>query len=163
MFKCKCLVVLVLLLIASQPSFADDRAQQVQGVWKLISYEVEIQATGQKEPVMGQKPTGYVVFIPEGRVWFILTGEGRKPAKTVQERADLLSSMVAYTGTYRLEGDTWITKVEVAWDPEWLGTEQRRSFKVDGDRLQVLTPWRIMPNWADRGMTRSIVTFERAK
>jgi Lipocalin-like domain len=96
-------------------------------------------------------------------VWFVLTGEGRKPAKTVQERADLLSSLIAYTGTYRLEGDTWITKVEVAWNPEWVGTEQKRSFKVDGDRLQVLTPWRLMPNWADKGMTRSIVTFERAK
>jgi hypothetical protein len=29
--------------------------------------------------------------------------------------------------------------------------------------LAVLTPWRVMPNWADKGMTRSIVTFERGK
>jgi hypothetical protein len=29
--------------------------------------------------------------------------------------------------------------------------------------LTVLTPWRIMPNWADKGMTRSIITFERAQ
>jgi hypothetical protein len=96
-------------------------------------------------------------------VWFILTGEGRKPAKTVEERAELLGSLVAYTGTYRLEGDKWITKVEVAWNPEWVGTEQTRSFKVEGDRLQVLTPWRVMPNWPEKGMTRSIVTFQRAK
>lgn len=24
-------------------------------------------------------------------------------------------------------------------------------------------PWRVMPNWADKGMTRSIVTVERVK
>ena len=162
MFKLKWLAVLVLFLIAVQPSFADDRTQ-VQGVWKLVSYEVEIQATGQKEPVMGQHPTGYVIFTPEGRVWFVLTGEGRKPAKTIQERADLLNSLVAYTGTYRIEGDKWITKVEVAWNPEWVGTEQMRFFKVVNDRLQVLTPWRIMPNWAEKGMQRSIVTFDRVK
>ena len=126
MFKCKWLVVLVLLVIAVQPSFGDDRAQ-IHGVWKLVSYDVEIQATGQKEPPMGKNPTGYVIFTPEGRVFFVLTGEGRKAAKTVQERADLLSSLVAYTGTYRLEGDQWITKVEVAWNPEWVGTEQRRG------------------------------------
>ncbi len=156
------LLVVVLFVIAGQPTFADDAAQ-IHGVWKLVSYEVEIQATGQKEPVMGQNPTGYVIFIPEGRVWFVLTGEGRKPAKTVQERADLLNSLVAYTGTYRVEGDKWITKVEVAWNPEWVGTEQTRFFKVDGDRLQVLTPWRIMPNWAEKGMQRSIITFERPK
>jgi len=162
MFKVKWLIVLVLLVIALEPSFADDRAQ-VQGVWKLVSNEVEIQSTGQKEFPMGQKPTGYVTFTAEGRVFFVLTGEGRKPAKTDQESDALLGSLVAYTGTYRLEGDKWITKVEVAWNPEWVGTEQARSFKIDGDRLQVLTPWQIMPNWPDKGMTRSLLTFERSK
>jgi len=160
--KFKWLPVLVLFVVAVQPSFADDRAR-IQGVWKLLSYEVEIQATGQKESPMGQNPTGYVIFTPEGRAFFILTREGRKPAKTVQDRADLLNSLVAYTGAYRIEGDKWITKVEVAWNPGWIGTEQTRFFKVDGDRLQVLTTWRVMPNWAERGMTRSIIMFERAK
>jgi len=51
----------------------------------------------------------------------------------------------------------------VAWNPEWVGTEQVRSFKLVGQRLQMLTPWRLMPNWADKGMTRSIVTFERSQ
>ena len=45
----------------------------------------------------------------------------------------------------------------------WIGTEQARQFKIEGDKLQVLTPWRIMPNWADKGETRSIITFERFK
>ena len=161
MVKFKWLVILVLFIVVL-PSCADDRAQ-VHGVWKLVSYEVEIQATGQKEPLMGKNPTGYVIFTPEGRVFFVLTGEERKAAKTVQERADLLSSLVAYTGTYRLEGDKWITRVEVAWNPEWVGTEQMRFFKVEGERLQVLTPWRVMPNWPEKGKSRSIVTFERAK
>jgi hypothetical protein len=149
-------------MIAVQPCFADDRAQ-IQGVWKLVSYEVAIQATGRKEFPLGQNPKGYVIFTPEGRVMFILTAEGRKPAKTVAERANLLSTMVAYSGTYRLEGDKWITRVEVAWNPEWLGTEQTRSFKVANDHLQVLTPWRVMPNWPEKGMSRSIISFERAK
>lgn len=162
MFKLRSLLVLVWFLGAVQSTFADEGAR-VHGVWKLLSYEVETQATGERAPVMGRSPTGFAIFTPEGRVFFVLTGEGRKAAKTVQERADLLSSLVAYTGTYRLEGDKWITKVEVAWNPEWVGTEQTRSFRVEGERLQVLTPWRVMPNWPEKGMTRSIVTFERAK
>ncbi len=155
-------LVLVLFVAALQPGFADDSAQ-IQGVWKLVSYEVEIQSTGQKEYPMGQKPTGYVTFTAEGRVFFVLTGEGRKPAKTDQERAALLGNLVAYTGTYRLEEDKWITSVEVAWNPEWVGSEQKRSYKIDGNRLQVLTPWRVMPNWPEKGMTRSIITFEKSK
>lgn len=161
MFKLMGFVLVVACLVA-QPSFGDDDTKLV-GTWKLVSYEVEEQATGQKGPVMGQNPTGYAVFTPEGRVFFVLTGEARKPAKTDQERAGLLSTLVAYTGTHRVEGDKWTTKVDVAWNPEWVGTEQVRSFKLDGERLQVLTPWRVMPNWADKGMTRSIVTFERSK
>ncbi len=162
MIRVKWLIVLLLFVIAIKPSFAEDRAQ-VQGVWKLVSLEIEIQSTGKKEFPMGQKPTGYATFTAEGRVFFILAGEGRKPAKTDQERAALLGSLVAYTGTYRLEGDRWITKVDVAWNPEWVGTEQARSFKINGDRLQVLTSWMILPNWPDKGMTRSILTFERSK
>ena len=148
--------------VIAQPSFAAD-GDKVTGLWKLVSYEVEVQATGQKGPVMGERPTGYATFSPEGRVFFLLTGEARKPAKTDQERAELLSTLVAYTGTYTVEGDQWTTNVEVAWNPEWVGTKQVRNFKIDGDRLVVLTPWRVMPNWADKGMTRSIVTFERSK
>jgi hypothetical protein len=158
----KWIAVLILFLSALQPCFADDNAK-IQGAWKLVSYEVEVQATGEMMLPMGKKPTGYVIFTPESRVWFVLTGDGRKPANTVEEKAALLDSLVAYAGKYRLEGDKWITTVEVAWNPAWVGTEQSRPFKVEGTLLQVLTPWRVMPNWSEKGMTRSIITFERAK
>ena len=138
------LAALVLSFAFAQPSLGGDQGSVV-GTWKLVSYEVEAQASGERGPVMGQSPTGYASFLPEGRVFFMLTGEARKPGKTDRERADLLSTLVAYTGTYRLDGDKWTTSVEVAWNPEWVGTEQVRSFKLEGERLQVLTPWRVMP------------------
>ncbi len=148
--------------LSAGPSLADE-GNKILGTWKLVSYEVEAQETGQKVPAMGENPTGYATFSTEGRVFFILTGETRKPAKTDQERAELLNTLVAYSGTYSLEGETWTTNVEVAWNPEWVGTRQVRSFKIDGDRLAVLTPWRLMPNWADKGITRSIITFVRSR
>jgi uncharacterized protein (TIGR02246 family) len=141
---------------------ADDR-EKIIGFWKLVSYGVEVQATGKIEQVMGQHPTGYAQFSSEGRAMFIVTGEGRKPAKTMEQRANLLITLVAYTGKYRIEGDRWITKVDVAWNPEWVGTEQARTFKIYRERLQVLTPWRVMSNWPELGMQRSILTFERSK
>ncbi len=49
--------------IVAQVSFAGD-ADKIIGTWKLVSYEVEVQATGQKGPVMGEKPTGYATFSP---------------------------------------------------------------------------------------------------
>jgi len=140
MVKFKWLVILVLFLFAVPPSFADDRAKLL-GTWRLVSFEVESKATGEKEPLLGKNPTGYIIFTPEGRFMAILTGEGRKAPKTDQDRADLLKSMFAYTGMYRLEGDKWIAKVDVAWNAEWVGTEQVRFFRVDGNRLQVISAW----------------------
>jgi len=45
--RCKWLAALVWFLILVQPSFADD-GKKVIGIWKLVAYEIEIQATGQK-------------------------------------------------------------------------------------------------------------------
>ncbi|MBR8393166.1 lipocalin-like domain-containing protein [Burkholderia cenocepacia] len=59
----------------------------------------------------------------------------------------------------RIEGSQWCTKVEAAWNPKWIGTMRCRELRVSGDRLEVLTPWRQMPNWP--ATTRSIITFER--
>lgn len=162
MFRKIMFFVLVGIFIAVPLCFADDSAK-VSGVWKLISFETERQATGQKEPVMGMNPTGYAVFTPEGRSFFIFTEEGRKSPKTVQDRADLLNSMIAYTGMCRFEGDKWITKVDVAWSPEFVGTEQVRFFKVEGNRLYVFSTWNIHPNWPDKGMVRRIITLERMR
>lgn len=133
----------------------------VVGTWCLVSYEVEVASTGERFPAMGDHPAGYTIFSPEGRVWFMLTGDGRQPGDSDREMAQLLETLIAYTGRYRIEGDDWVTAVDVAWNPAWVGTEQRRQFAIEGDRLQVLTPWRVMPNWADKGETRSIITFER--
>jgi hypothetical protein len=140
-----------------------DSSQHVIGTWKLVSYVVEVQENGTIIKVMGDAPTGYTAFLPSGRVFFMLTAEGREPRHTPEGHALLLDTMVAYSGLYRIEDDKWITQVQVAWNPEWIGTEQTRFFKLEGDSLQVLTPWRLMPNWADHGMTRSIISFERAE
>ena len=163
MVKFKWLVVLVLFLIAVQPSFADDRAQIV-GVWKIVSYEREIQATGARLPIMGKNPMGYLVLTPEGRMVQIITAGGRKEPNTDKERAALLDSMVAITGMYRLEGDKFIIKIDVAWHPARVGDEQARFFRFEGDRLQVITEWTPATIAGKTGsMGRSIITWERAK
>jgi hypothetical protein len=148
--------------LVAHPNLDTDSAK-VLGIWKLVSLDIEVQDTGQIEPPMGEIPTGYAMFTQEGRAFFVLTGELREPATDDAQRARLLNTLVAYTGTYRVEGDKWVTKVEVAWNPEWVGSEQTRFFKLDHNRLKVLSPWRVMPNWPGKGMTRSILTFDRSK
>jgi hypothetical protein len=134
----KWMVTIAWFLVLAQPSHADSRDKMI-GMWKLVSQEVEIQATGEKAPALGQSPAGYAIFIAEGRLMTVITADGRKPATTVQARAHLLNNMVTYTAKYRLEGDKWITAVDAAWNPEWVGREQTRFFKIEGDRLEVVS------------------------
>jgi hypothetical protein len=162
MIRFRWLFVLVLFVIAVQPSFADDRAK-ILGLWRVVSLETEYQGLSAREAVMGKNPTGYVMYTPEGRAWSILTGEGREAPKTDQDRAELFKSMFAYTGMYRVEGDKLITKVDVSWNPAWVGKEQVRSFKIDGDRLQQISDWMPAVVKPERGMGRGILTLERAK
>ena len=46
MVQLKWLLVLVWILTAVQPGFADDRAK-IAGSWKIVSWEGEFQATGE--------------------------------------------------------------------------------------------------------------------
>jgi hypothetical protein len=154
--------VLVLFFFAVQPSMSDDR-EKLLGLWKIVSFETEYQGTSEREPSLGKNPTGYNLYTPEGRVWSIITGEGREAPKTDQDRAGLFKSMFALTGMYRVEGDKLITKVDVSWNPTWLGTEQVRTFKIDGDRLQHISDWMPAVTKPERGMGRGILTLERVK
>ena len=157
----KSVLVLICWLLAAQPVLADDRAKLL-GSWKLISWVQEFQDGSEPRPEYGKNPIGYIIFTPEGRMMAVLEGEGRKSPKTDEERVKLFRSMIAYSGMYRLEGDKWITKVDVAWHPDRRGSEQMRFFKLDGDRLYVSTPWMPSPNFGGK-VIRSLLVWERAK
>jgi len=156
------IAILFGLVIACQAALADDRAKVV-GIWKLLSFELEFQDGSPRRPQYGQNPTGYIIFTAEGRMMTVIEGEGRKAAKTDEERAALFRTMFAYTGMYRLEGDKWITKVDVAWFPGWNGTDQVRFYKLDGDRLQVTSAWAPAPNLPGSPTTRGVLMWERVK
>lgn len=161
MVKFRWLVVLVLFLIAVQPTSADDREKLI-GIWKLTSIVGEFQDTGEKTHDWGKNPTGYSIYTAEGRSMFIIESEGRKPPKTDDDRATLFRTMFAWTGIYRLEGDKLITKVDVSWNPAFNGTEPARVCKFEGDRLVISTAWAPSTRFPGR-ITRGVFTWERVK
>jgi len=88
-----------------------------------------------REAILGKNPTGYAIYTPEGRVMSLIKAEGRKPATTDQDRANLWRSMVAYAGTYRIAGDKLILRADVSSVPTFVGPERVTLFRIDGDRL----------------------------
>jgi hypothetical protein len=153
------IAALLWALFLGQPAFADDQAM-LTGIWKLAAFDIEFQDNGERRPIYKAGASGYLIFMPEKRMMTVIAANGRKPAKSDQEAAALLRTMFAYSGTYRLEGDKWITKVDVSWNEVWTGTDQVRFYKFDGPRLAVVAAWQPSRNEPGRNV-RGILTWER--
>ena len=137
-----------------------DEKRQIVGTWKLVSVEYEDQATKARTPVLGEHPRGYQIATPDGRWIAVVTAEARPVPKTDRQRLDAFRSMIAYCGRYRVEGNTVTTKVEVAWNEAWVGGEQVRHVRFQGDRLYIESPPMPHPNVGDRAV-RVIVSWQR--
>ena len=140
----------------------DDAAlrKAIVGTWKLVSVNYEDLATRERTPIYGAHPKGIQIATPQGRWFALMTAEGRAIPKTEAERAQALTSMIAYTGRYRVENGQVITKVEAAWNESWVGGEQVRSIRFDGNRLHIESPPMPHPNISDK-VVRVIVVWER--
>ena len=108
-------------------------ADALIGNWKLISWQVVVE--GQPQDLFGSKPNGYSILTREGRAMALTTAQNRTAGESEMDRAALHRSMLAYTGRYRVEGDEFVTTVDASWNEVWNGTEQRRRFRIEGDRL----------------------------
>ena len=132
----------------------------IVGTWSLVSAVYEDAATGERGHPLGLHPRGAQIATPEGRWIAVVTADSRPVPATDTERAAALRSMIAYTGRYRVEGDRIVTKVEAAWNEAWVGTEQVRIMRIEGDLLHLEGPPQPHPNLAGRAV-RVIITWRR--
>jgi len=95
---------------------------------------VQFEDSDERDEPYGKNPLGHVV-ITEERLIAVITGAERAMDATAQ---GLFDSMMAYSGRYRMQGDDcFVTTVDSAWQPAWLGTDQVRHFKIEGEILSV--------------------------
>ena len=149
-----------LLLVAASPALANDK-EKIVGTWKLVSVVYEDQATKERTNIYGARPNGYQIATPEGRWLALVTAEGRKVPQTDEDRAQALKTMISYSGRYRVEDGKVVTKVEVAWNEAWVGGEQTRFIRFEGDNLlHIESPPMPHPNLGGK-VVRVIVTWAR--
>jgi hypothetical protein len=154
--------LLASFLLATGSCLAAGDAERIVGTWKLVSVLYEDAQTKERWPVLGEHPKGRQIATADGRWLALVTAEGRKVPQTDADRAAALRTMISYTGRYRIEQGKVVTKVEAAWNEAWVGTEQVRAYRFDGDLLHLESPPTPHPNLAGR-VVRIIVTWEREK
>jgi hypothetical protein len=106
--------------------------------------------TGERIELLGSKQEGLMVFIPGGRIMFLIAKSNRQPPTDDVERATSFNDMAAYTGLVCADGPgRFITTVDLAWNPAWKG-EQLRLYTISGNRLEIRTPEQTHPLFPDR-------------
>ena len=139
------LAVLLLAGCATSPD-PDAQAPRLVGTWRLVSMHGVPEGEAPTE-IWGKHPPGYLVITPQ-RLIAVLTAQNRKVPTPPFTPQDLVGSFVtqsAYSGPYRLEGNRLITKVDASSYATWVGTDQVREFKLEGQRLLLSTPPMPLP------------------
>ena len=158
------LVLLCSLSIHAASGFS--RIDTIQGRWKLLSAE-DIRADGTVARLpWGRQPVGSIVV--DGGYCYVQIMSGDVPSFTngkpmgEQMTAALLSTYIAYSGACTIndtEGSVTL-KVDSAWRPDYVGTEQKRFFKFDNGKL-IFGPAQGSMKANGEALTRRL-TLERA-
>ena len=117
-------------------------AQTIQGRWKLLAAE-DLRADGTVARLpWGKNPVGTIV-VQGGHCYVqIMSSDvpsftAATPSVSEQMSAALLSSYIAYSGPCTIdEAAGKVTlKVEAAWRPNYVGTEQVRFFRFENGKM----------------------------
>jgi hypothetical protein len=125
-----------------------DAAKALVGTYKLCSMKVELD----DGTIVERPSTGYIIITPK-RFTAIIASNDRKAGSDAVEKAALLDTLVAYTGSYTIEGQKLVTDVDVSWNQSWTGTKQRRTWTFDGKELKLASDPAASPS----GPTGSVV------
>jgi hypothetical protein len=137
---------LVALAVLSPPTRAWSGNDSIIGTWKLVSMTTLDETTGKESHIWGENPIGFLTYTSGGRMSAVLAAAGRRISSesaggaTVEEQAMLFRDSIAYAGRYTVTEAGVIHHVEVATDPTWIGKDQLRFARIDGNRLIISSP-----------------------
>lgn len=142
-----------------------DSTTGLVGTWRLIAAVREELPSGRTSESMGPNPTGYLNYAPDGRMIVVMArSDRRRPAGVLpdaREKQDLFDGILSYAGTYSVQGDEITHRVDISWNEAWTGTEQKRKFRFDGDRMVLST--QVSPDLREGKMSVRTLTWERVK
>jgi len=132
--------MLTLLILAAAPYAAT--GETIAGRWKLVAAEdLRPDGTVARYP-WGRQPVGSIVV--SGGSCYLQIMSSDTPAFSSGERSigdqmktALTSTYIAYTGPCTIDEQkgSVTLKVEAAWRPDYVGTEQTRYFRFEGGKM----------------------------
>ena len=129
------------------PAHQDARSALV-GVWRLVALESRT-TSGEIRHPLGRAARGQLMYDSAGR----MSAQLMDPDRPTFASGDLtrgsdaelraaVAGYIAYYGTYTVDLSRGVVThhVQGALFPNWVGGDQVRYFRLDGDRLTITTP-----------------------
>ena len=144
---------------------ANGTTERIVGTWQLMTRTVSrADGTTIVDPVLGEKPTGRLVYDASGAMMLQMMRTGRKdaisPPANPRDKTNprVILGYDSYFGRYTVDekAGTVTHHVEGSLFPEDLGSDWVRPFTLDGDKLTLR-----LTSPAD-GLTRTLV-FQRMR
>jgi Lipocalin-like domain len=138
------IILAVVAILVSTSLNAGHASESIVGTWRLISITEQDTESKAMEKTFGDNPIGFLTYTSDGRMTVIITSSNRKPASSAKateaEAAHLYGTMVAYAGTYRIDGDRVRHHIEASWNQASNGIDVLRFASVENNRLTLSTP-----------------------
>ena len=119
-------------------------AAALVGAWRLISWTIEYPASGRVTQPFGAVPEGLLMYSADGHMSAALQRPGRvrlsradPNAVSDAEKAAAFAGYLQYAGTWSVADGHVVHAVELAMNPNLVGTRQVRHVSLDGDRLEL--------------------------
>ena len=134
-------------LAAARHSFSEQiqgssNAQaQFVGAWKLVSTEEKLKdGTSRPYQDVGAHGTGYLMYSADGHMCAELSGADRgkwNVPPTTGQKAAAVDTFSAYCGRFEVDEVNHVMwhYPELALDPNFVATKQRRPYRFEGNRL----------------------------
>jgi hypothetical protein len=131
-------------------------AAGLMGVWLLRSAYLQRVDTGEKIIQYGQNPRGVLILHEGGRMAAIITPSNQSGDAPTPRR-----KLLAYSGRYRIEPpNRFVTDVDIAWLPSWVGTPRGRSFSLRDGALDIVSDAAPV-EFLDGAMAIGVLTWVR--
>ncbi len=118
---------------------AFERIGGIIGTWRLVAtHALDDHGRPMRAPY-GPQPQGIVVFGADGRMMAVLCdGRAQLPAgETIREYN-------SYCGNFTFDGEQLVTLVDASSNPDWVGGEQVRAVRFEGERLMLKNGKRLL-------------------
>ena len=135
---------LILLLLSAATELQSQPAQLV-GTWRVVHF-CDQDSTGASVDPLGPNPTGYFIYTSTGQL--SIQAMRTPPAGPMagepvhfDSLGELRPFYFGYFGTYTILSDsTVVHHVQGGTLPDYIGTDQFRSYSIRGDTLSIGAP-----------------------